>query len=592
MELHNLLLDKGVIPSGTEVSELPALFNDPFSYSPHPLVVEASRKVQEFIASSNSGLHSLLIGEGKMFGVLLVRKPSGEVGFLAAYSGSHEKLRGVGYFVPPVYDLLSPDSFFPEGEHEIVRLNDLIRDLEQDRERFVFMEVTAQLRDEFLNEISRLKQIYETGKVARDLRRKEIQKILQGDNMAQACSCSGSDSDSDDAISAACLKSDLVKSLQRELEGIVRESQFQKGEIRRAEKRMKEEIASREAVQAALDAKIEALKEKRKEMSGRLQQKIFEHFSFLNGYGVSRELLEIFGDTVPPGGTGECAAPRLLQYAYLNGYKPLAMGEFWYGYDHSHVSGQFYPSCKGKCGPVLGWMLQGLKVDPCTSHVSYGFEPLPSDLSSLVLYEDDSLLAVCKPAGILSAPGRSGAETDILQLLSSLGYPSDGLFVVHRLDMHTSGVLLLAKNGQAYKDLQKQFLERKVHKVYEAVLEGEVSAATSGNGVVWKSDVEGRISLPLIADFENRPLQKVDFDCGKVAITDFKILRISGGRTYIEFYPVTGRTHQLRLHASSPLGLCAPIVGDHLYGLRAQRLMLNALSVTLSFCTIACKSIL
>ena len=217
---------------------------------------------------------------------------------------------------------------------------------------------------------------------------------------------------------------------------------------------------------------------------------------------------------------------------------------------------------------------------------------MPADLASLVLYEDDKLLAVCKPAGILSAPGRSGDETDILQLLSSLGYPSQELFVVHRLDMHTSGVLLLAKNATVYKDLQKQFLERKVTKVYEAVLEGEVSPATAGSGVIWKSEVEGRISLPLISDFENRPLQKVDFSCGKTAITDFRILSISGGRTYIEFYPVTGRTHQLRLHASSPLGLGAPIVGDFLYGLRSHRLMLNALSVTSSFCTISCKSIL
>lgn len=569
MELNNLLISEGACLSEADKAGLPLLFNDPFSYSPHPLVVEAAREVRRHLDSADISLRLQLARDGKMFGVLVAQTPSGKVGYLAAYSGSHEDLRQDGYFVPPVYDLLSPDSFFPSEEHDIVMMNDLIHDLENDRYRFIHMEVTEEIRQCHMEEIGKLQTIYEAGKAVRDRRRREIDELLQ--SVADPC---------------------RLESLRTELLAITKESQFQKGEIRRAEKRMKEEIAARDAEMAASDARIEVLKEKRKEMSGRLQQKIFEHFSFLNAYGKSKGLLEIFGDAVPPAGTGECAAPRLLQYAYLIGYKPIAMGEFWYGHDNSHVEGQFYPSCKGKCGPVLGWMLQGLKVDPAARHATYGCGPLPDSLSSLVLYEDDLLLAVNKPAGILSAPGRSGEEMDILQLLSSLGYPVEGLKIVHRLDMHTSGVLLIAKNEATYKQLQREFVERKVLKVYEAVLEGEVSPATTGSGVVWKSSDEGRISLPLAADFENRPLQKVDFDSGKVAITDFRILRISGGRTYIEFYPVTGRTHQLRLHASSPLGLGAPIVGDFLYGSLDRRLMLNALKVTSSFCTISCKSIL
>lgn len=554
--------------SEADKSALPSLFNDPFSYSPHPMVVEASHQVLRHLKEADFGMKRQLSMDGKMFGVLVVQTHSGKIGYLAAYSGTHEDLREDPFFVPPVYDLLSPDSFFPSEEHEIVMLNDLIRDLENDRYRFIHIEVTEEIRQSHLEEIARLREIYEQGKVARSRRRGEILELLR----------SAGDPG-------------MKESLSAELEAINRESQFQKGEIRRAEKKMKEEIAARDAVQAESDARIDALKEKRKEMSGRLQQKIFEHFSFLNANGERKGLLEIFGDSIPPAGTGECAAPRLLQYAYLNGYKPVAMGEFWYGYDDSHVQGQFYPSCKGKCGPVLEWMLQGLKVDPAARHSTYGCDSLPDSLSALVLYEDDSLLAVNKPAGILSAPGRSGDEKDILQLLSSLGYPVEGLKIVHRLDMHTSGVLLIAKNEATYKQLQREFVERKVLKVYEAVLEGEVSLATTGSGVVWKSSDEGRISLPLAADFENRPLQKVDFDNGKVAITDFRILRISGGRTYIEFYPVTGRTHQLRLHSSSPLGLGAPIVGDFLYGSLDRRLMLNALKVTSSFCAISCKSI-
>mgnify|MGYP003303470025 CR=1 FL=1 len=569
MELHNLLISEGTLLSDSDKSILPSLFNDPFSYSPHPLVVEVSHKVFKHLLESDSRMRRQLSADGKMFGVLVVQTPSGKIGYLAAYSGTHEDLREDPYFVPPVYDLLSPDSFFPSEEHEIVMLNDLIRDLENDRYRFIHIEVTEEIRQSHLEKIAGLQEIYEQGKVSRSKRRGEILELLR----------SAGDSG-------------MKESLSAELEAINRESQFQKGEIRRAEKRMKEEIAARDAVQAESDARIDSLKEKRKEMSGRLQQKIFEHFSFLNAYGERKGLLEIFGDSTPPAGTGECAAPRLLQYAYLNGYKPVAMGEFWYGYNDTHVEGQFYPSCKGKCGPVLEWMLQGLKVDPAGRHSTYGCGPLPDSLSALVLYEDDSLLAVNKPAGILSAPGRSGEEMDILQLLSSLGYPVEGLRVAHRLDMHTSGVLLIAKNETVYKQLQREFVERKVVKVYEAVLDGEVSPATTGSGVVWKSSDEGRISLPLAADFVNRPLQKVDFDSGKVAITDFRILRIAGGRTYIEFYPVTGRTHQLRLHSSSPLGLGAPIVGDFLYGSLDKRLMLNALKVTSSFCTISCKSIL
>ena len=569
MELNNLLLTEGALYEKSSKGKLPELFNDPFSYSPHPLVVEAANQVRWHLDGMDSSLRGELHKDGKMFGVLIVQTPSGKVGFLAAYSGTHEELRRDGYFVPPVYDLLSPDSFFPPLEHEIDMLNDLIRDMENDRYRFIHDKVTEEIRKCHLDEIEQLKRIYNEGKSVRDRRRREISELLQsGVEPAQE------------------------EILRVELQSITKESQFQKGEIRRAEKRMKEEIAQRDAEKAASDARIDELKEKRKEMSGRVQHKIFEHFSFLNAYGESKGLLEIFGDAVPPAGTGECAAPRLLQYAYLNGYKPIVMGEFWYGYDRSHVQGQFYPSCKGKCGPVLGWMLQGLKVDPSARHSTYGCDPLPDSLSALVLYEDDSVLAVNKPAGVLSAPGRTGEETDILQLLSSLGYPSDGLHIVHRLDMHTSGVLLLAKTESAYKELQKQFVERKVLKVYEAVLDGEVSPSTTGSGVVWKSDIEGRISLPLISDFENRPLQKVDFENGKLAITDFRILRISGGRTYVEFYPVTGRTHQLRVHSSSPLGLAAPIVGDFLYGSLERRLMLNAFSVTLSFCTISCKSII
>ena len=544
MQLNNLLISKGVSANKLYNEPMPELFNNPFSYVPHPLVEMAANKVVDFLDFETTAyLRNGLRRDGKMFGVLIVQKPNGETGFLAAYSGTHEDLKETGFFVPPVYDLLSPDSFFPAQESEVNRLNDLIRDLENDRYRFIHAEVTEEIRQSHLLDIAKLKEDYASSKILRDSRRKEIlDQIANGGDSAE---------------------------FQAELDAITRESQFQKGQIRRAEKLMKDELAQRDAVSAQCDARIDELKEKRKELSGRIQQKIFEHFSFLNAKGERKGLLEIFGDAVPPGGSGECAAPRLLQYAYLNGYKPLAMGEFWYGWDNTHQSGHFYPSCKGKCGPILGWMLHGLKVDPAGFLESYGADPVPDDLSSLVLYEDQWLAVVNKPAGMLSAPGKD-EELPVF----SYGYP------VHRLDMHTSGLLVFAKDEHTLKLMQRLFEGRKVEKKYISVLDGIISQHSTGEDVVWTSDTEGKISLPLAADFENRPMQKVDFVSGKKSLTEFRILGFEGGRTVVEFSPVTGRTHQLRVHSASSLGLNAPIVGDFLYGKMDRRLMLHAQSIS------------
>ena len=544
MELNNLLISKGVAAGELQREPLPELFNNPFSYAPHPLVERAAREVEEFLNFKCAPyLRNALRGDGKMFGVLIVQKSNGETGYLAAYSGTNEELKETGFFVPPVYDLLSPDSFFPEEEHEIIMMNDLIRDLENDRYRFIHIEVTEEIRQCHLEKIAKLKVEYSASKIQRDARRKEIMEEM---------ACGGNSAE-----------------LQAELDAITGESQFQKGQIRRAEKAMKDELAQRDAEMAASDARLDKLKGERKEMSGRLQQKIFEHFSFLNANGERKGLLQIFGDAVPPGGSGECAAPRLLQYAYQMGFRPVAMGEFWYGWDNTHVHGQFYPSCKGKCGPILGWMLQGLKVDPACFHESYGCDPVPDDLSSLVLYEDQWLAVVNKPAGMLSAPGKDEGLP-----VFTYGYP------VQRLDMHTSGVLVFAKDEQTLRLMQRQFEGRKVEKKYIALLEGKISPQSTGEDVVWTSDVEGSISLPLAADYDNRPMQKVDFESGRKSLTKFRILEMHDGRTVVEFSPITGRTHQLRVHSASYLGLNAPIVGDFLYGRMDRRLMLHARSIS------------
>lgn len=544
-----------IISCGEESCEgLPEHFTNPFSYKPHPLCIKAADCVRRAIASDSS-LHDFLKGEGKMFGVLVAVSAEGELGYLAAHSGVLESSSLKGFFVPPVYDLLSPDSFFPEGEAEINALNDEVSALENDTAFLEYVRESGEIKEAHLQKIAELKEIYRRGKAGRDKLRNLLAQKLDA---------------KDGNVELEC---------ESRLQAIERESQFQKGEIRRAENRMKGELLERSRVEQQRYALIEEKKQLRKQKSVELQRRIFEHFSFLNASGERKNLLEIFGDVIPPAGAGECAAPRLLQYAYLNGYRPVAMGEFWYGGSNSSElrrDGNFYPSCKGKCGPILGFMLQGLDVDSTSYHSTYGSGDSHNTPVPEILYEDEYIVAVNKPSGVLSVPGREGSEMELgrmMEDLSGRGIP------VHRLDMHTSGVLLLAKDMDIYRELQRQFQGREVGKVYYAVLEGEISPRSTGDCVVWRSGVSGEISIPLAPDYINRPLQMADFLSGKPAVTRFEVVGIKDGRSYLKFSPVTGRTHQLRVHSAHPRGLDAPIVGDILYGNGASRMMLHAGSV-------------
>lgn len=569
--MKNFLTEEACIPTLKIREGLPAYFTNPFSYRPHPLCIEAASRVRQAIAA-DPFLHGKLMEEGKMLGVLVAESPDGKIGFLAAHSGVLECHSLQGYFVPPVYDLLSPCSFFPEGEAEIIRINEKIDELQNDSEFCACISRRAEAKETHLAEIERLKEVYMKGKVEREKLRESVGKEI---GLLQTRLRTGLDGYEEELEIREALGD-----LEARLGEIARESQFQKGEIRRAEKRMKEELALMEAWLQERYSRIEELKQLRKQKSIALQQKIFEHFSFLNARGERKNLLEIFGDIVPPAGTGECAGPRLLQYAYQHGFRPVAMGEFWYGGQISselRMDGKFYPSCKGKCGPVLGFMLQGLEVDPENYHSGYGLEecalPVPEPE---ILYEDELIIAVNKLAGVLSVPGKNASEPHLAALIP--GFQPDWK-PIHRLDMHTSGVLLIAKDPATYRELQMQFSSAGVEKVYHAVLEGEVAPAAAGGCVVWNSAHSGEISIPLSPDYLNRPLQTADFEGGKPAITRFRILRREKGRSYIEFYPVTGRTHQLRVHSAHPQGLGTPIVGDLLYGKEASRLMLHAFSV-------------
>jgi tRNA pseudouridine32 synthase/23S rRNA pseudouridine746 synthase len=304
-----------------------------------------------------------------------------------------------------------------------------------------------------------------------------------------------------------------------------------------------------------------------KQMSQELQLWLFHQYRMLNAKGETKDLVDIWQDyhcsprirnryPLPPGGTGDCCAPKLLQYAFSHGLRPVCMAEFWWGPSpksevRHHL--QFYPACRGKCKPVLTWMLQGLNVDPNPEEA--GFPHLEIE----VVYEDDALAVINKPSGLLSVPGRT--EDYSVATIAMERWP--GSLPVHRLDMGTSGLMVIAKTKEAYVSLQEQFVKRTVKKRYIALVEGIVK------------EPKGRITLPLICDPINRPRQVVDYQRGKSAVTEYEVLDARDGRTLLALYPHTGRTHQLRMHCAHPDGLGCPIVGDELYGHKAERLCLH-----------------
>ena len=503
---------------------LPEKFTYPFHYTPHPLCVAAAGEVGRYLSTKGEWQGELR--KGKMFGVLIVRTGEGEVGYLAAFSGILAGKNRHTYFVPPVYDVQEPDGFFRIEEEQISGINRRIEELQADVR---YKDCKQRLADETIL----------AGQVLDDIRGR---------------------------MKAAKVERDRLRSTVTRVdsEQLIRESQFQKAELKRQKQYWKDHLASLQAEVEVFETEIERLKAERKTRSAALQQWLFKQFRMLNARGEERDLCNLFKDTVqktPPAGAGECAAPKLLQYAYRNGWQPLAMAEFWWGDSPKNEirrHGYYYPACKGKCGPILKHMLQGLHVEK---------NPLETDMHRgtelEIMYEDEWLSVVNKPAGMLSVPGKSDIDSVYGRVRRM--YPEvTGPMVVHRLDMATSGLILIAKTKEVHQNLQAQFKNRTVCKRYVAWLDGIVEKK------------EGHIELPLRPDPEDRPRQVVDAVHGKPAVTDYTVLHYDSGRTFISFIPKTGRTHQLRVHSAHPLGLNAPIVGDELYGRKADRLYLHA----------------
>lgn len=520
---------------------LPEKFTFPFYYDPHPLAVKAAEELQQHLKTQTGWTHNFGLTEGqegmvigKMFGVMVVQKPDGETGYLAAFSG---KLAGGNHharFVPPVFDMLTDGSFFLTGEEELNRLN---REIEKQEAAPDFAEAKEQLlqkTEAFEAEKKQLQEKIKQGKQHRKNLRENAEKEPDTASLPE-----------------------FLEALRKES---IREQYF----LKDLNRQQKAELADAQIrVNAFADA-LAAKKEERKSKSAVLQQKLFAEYAFLNQAGEKKSLLDIFETGLritPPAGAGECAAPKLLQYAFLHGLRPIALAEFWWGASPAsevRKHRQFYPACRGKCEPILAHMLQGMTLDK-NPMADAPDENIRID----TVYEDEHIVVIHKPAEFLSVPGITVQDSVYTRLRQK--YPdASGPLMVHRLDMSTSGIMLIAKTRQAYHHLQNQFIKRSIKKRYVALLEGNLAQN------------EGVIDLPLRVNLDDRPRQLVCHEYGKPALTRWKVLERTDGKTRVHFFPVTGRTHQLRVHASHASGLNAPIVGDDLYGNKAGRLYLHA----------------
>lgn len=503
--------------------------NNPFDYTPDKACDDAFRKLiaeLEGLKRSDSHADSDFIKEieaGKMLGVLIATDDTGCRHTLYAFSG---QIPDAGFyhngFVGPVFDYLGPNGYFKRKEREISRQNLDISQFENNR-------------------LAEARKAYELAKSRVESEIEEYKdRCRQSKKVRQARRESGSATD-------------------EELAEMVHRSQFEKAELHRLKKRS---AAALEPFLADLkegEDELAAMKRKRRDDSEALQKWLFSNFKVLNARGESRSLSDIFATTaakVPPSGAGECCAPKLLQAAYLRGWHPESIAEYWYGRPKDgevRIHGRHYTACHGKCLPVLGWMLQGLSIDP-----PLGGECLRKEVREPeIIFENEWFCVVDKPPGMLSVPGK-GPEISLQQWLIDRYGDDRDVKMAHRLDQDTSGLMVATFGQLPYKLMQSLFATRKVKKTYVADLEGDYESLGIPRS--------GQIELPLAPDWEDRPRQRIDFETGKEAVTEYEFIEASGNRSRVQFQPLTGRTHQLRVHAASEKGLGMPIVGDRLYG--------------------------
>lgn len=529
-------------PFKTNISgiSLPEKFTFPFYYEPHELSIIAAKELQSYLETQTDFEHNFGLKEnqkglviGKMFGVLVCQNQEGELGYLWAFSGKLAGVNHLPHFVPTIFDMLQEDGFFRKEEEVLNVINRQIEILENSDELQSKTNQLETTKNEATLDIQNQKDKIKRLKIERDEKR----------------------------ISFTNLSSSEIEQLEVELS---EESKKESILLKKMTKYWNFQIEkTQNQVNLVLD-EINQLKEERRLKSGALQQKLFAEYSFLNLLGERKSIGEIFNNN-PPAGAGECAAPKLLHYAFEHNLKPIAMAEFWWGQSPKseiRKHKQFYPACKSKCEPILlSHMLKGLDME------ANPFQENPAEGKSIeIVFEDEFLAVINKPAEFLSVPGKIISDS-VYQRVKELYPKATGPLIVHRLDMSTSGLMLIAKDEETYLKLQSQFIKRTIKKRYVALLDGILE------------ENEGCINLPLRVDLDDRPRQLVCYEYGKPAQTKWKKIEIRNNQTLVYFYPITGRTHQLRVHASHELGLKTPIVGDDLYGTKANRLHLHAESL-------------
>ena len=546
--------------------DIPERMNNPLDYEPHPLCIAACKELQAYLAERKDWREE--IDKGKMFGVLIVEKNDKEIGYLAAYSGQIGGRSDWKGFVPAVFDYLQPDGYFKTHEAKITELNQRIAHLINNPEIKETERILNKLHKVQEHKLNLHKMQITEAKAKRDARRQE-----------------------------ASLHPDTKGLTSEEEQAMIKESQFLKAELRRFKKLISQKTPLEEMYDNYQKG-LQEIKQLRKSDSDELQKWLFSQFKMLNDKGESKDLLEIFKEynqMVPPAGSGECCEPKLLQYAFEHGLKPLQMAMFWWGKSpkeeirhHLH----FYPACNGKCKPILHWMLPADVFEQASAD-AYIYNKVE------ILYEDQELAVIHKPEGMLSVPGKDAQQPSIYSWARKQFPEATGPLIVHRLDMATSGLMVIAKTEFAYHRLQKQFTSHQVQKRYVAIV-----CCKDKDMAQRIKDATKMISLPLMPDYLDRPRQIVNHEQGKEAITEYEVLGSEERRVKSEefnsaanhevqssnlkvqcirlaLYPKTGRTHQLRVHCAHREGLDAPILGDPLYGnVKADRLYLHAEAIT------------
>lgn len=518
--------------------QLPEKFTFPFYYEPHQLATIASKELQEYLTEQNDFSHNFGLKDsknaiGKMFGVLVVQNQENQLGYLAAFSGKLEDNSLPEKFVPPVFNMRTQGSFYVKGEKEIEHINAKLNELQNNSEYLSlkkhFQDQTALIDADLKEQRKKMKQ----NKAKRKAKKNAKEPLLNTSDFKILSQKLKQESYNDQFF-----YKELYEYYQVKIDKITQDLE-------------------------AFEEEIKSLKERRKEKSNYLQETLFKSYAFLNQQKEAKSLLDIFNEPniKPPAGAGECAAPKLLQYAFANNLTPVCMAEFWWGISPNSAIRKhknYYPACQSRCKPILGHMLQGLEMEK-----NRLMENISESKKIEIIFEDDALIVVNKPAEFLSVPGKEIKESVYSRIKEK--YPeATGPLIVHRLDMSTSGVLVLTKTKETNKIVQSQFINRTVKKRYVALLEG-LLAGKNGN-----------IKLPLRVDLDDRPKQLVDFEHGKNAETIWEVIETKNGKTRVNFYPITGRTHQLRVHAAHKKGLNTPIIGDDLYGKKANRLHLHA----------------